>query len=53
MELLEKKEDFIEIKKNNVGVILITDSTTGNHVHIPSCSFVTESNYEEKSDFRK
>ncbi|MCH7648185.1 MAG: hypothetical protein IIA83_06230 [Thaumarchaeota archaeon] len=45
---IKKLEDFKKIQSNNLGIILITDSKTGNHLHLPSCSFVTESNYQQK-----
>ena len=41
-------DKFNEIKRLDKGVILITDDTTGNHVHLPNCIHVTEENYKEK-----
>ncbi len=41
-------EKFKEIQETSKGVILITDDATGNHVHLPNCRHVTESNFNEK-----
>ena len=48
---IKTEDDFKEIKKNNKGIILITDISTGDHIHTPSCSFVTEEN--ELIEFRQ
>jgi len=45
---IKSQEDFKKIREENTGIILITDNATGNQIHTPSCSFVTEADFQEK-----
>lgn len=41
-------EEFRQIRLNDTGVIVITDTTFGSRAHIPNCRKVTSENFSEK-----
>lgn len=41
-------EEFTQIRLNDTGVIVITDTAFGSRVHIPNCPKVTSENFSEK-----
>lgn len=41
-------KQFSEIIEKGEGYIIITDDKTGNHIHRPNCSSVTEENFRKK-----
>lgn len=45
---IKSLEEFRQIQREEEGYVVITDIATPNKIHKPSCSFVTEENFEEK-----
>jgi len=45
---LENLADFKKIISKNSGFIIITDKTPFDHIHLPMCRLVNESNFKKK-----